>query len=330
MKRLKRTTPVFATYQPIRIGVSSCLLGANVRFDGGHKRNDSLIETLGKFVEFVPVCPEVEIGLGVPRDTLRLVYRDDSARGVRLISNATGVDYSDRMNSYTERRVTMLAGEELSGYVVKRDSPSCGMERVRVYGPSGMPTRDGAGLFAATLIRRYPSLPVEDEGRLADPNLRENFIERVFAYRRLRSFFSSRWSFSGLLQFHMAHRLVLMAHSPKAYDQLDLFTRAKRTARGRVREDYEVAFMKALKRLATTARHTNVLRQMLGHVRPHLDQDSREELTKLINNYRRGLVPLDVPISLFRYYARRFEIAYLRGQVYLHPYPKELMVRNHV
>ncbi|MBV8361980.1 MAG: DUF1722 domain-containing protein, partial [Deltaproteobacteria bacterium] len=262
---------------------------------------------------------------------LRLVRDSNTARTTRLITNKTGIDHTDKMNSYAERRVIALGGEELSGYVLKKDSPSCGMERVRVYGASGMPTRDGSGLFAATLMRRYPSLPVEEEGRLSDPHLRENFIERVFAYRRLRSFFSSRWTLGGLVQFHTAHKLTLMAHSPKAYSELGRFVaNAKRMARDKVPERYEFAFMAALKKLATPARHANVLHHMLGYLRTYLERDSRDELVTLIDDYRRGLVPLVVPIALFRHYVRKFQISYLSGQVYLEPHPKELMLRNHV
>ena len=322
---------LYARDEPIKIGVSSCLLGTEVRFDGGHKRNDFLVDTLGSFVEFVPICPEVEVGLGVPRETLRLVRDSDAADVTRLVTNKTGIDHTYKMNSYAERRVITLGREELSGYVLKKNSPSCGMERVRVYGTSGMPTRDGSGLFAAALIRRYPSLPIEEEGRLSDPHLRENFIERVFAYRRLRSFFSLRWTLGGLVQFHTTHKLTLMAHSPRANSELGRFVaNAKRLARDKVPERYEFAFMEALKKLATTARHTNVLHHMLGYLRPHLDQDSRDELVTLLDDYRRGLVPLVVPITLFRHYVRKFDIAYLRGQVYLEPHPKELMLRNHV
>ena len=332
-REMERSTPsaLYATADPIKIGVSSCLVGAKVRFDGGHKRSDFLVDTLGSFVEFVPVCPEVEIGLGVPRETLRLVRSSDASRGARLVSNETGIDHSDIMNSYAEQRITALGSKELSGYVLKKDSPSCGMERVRVYGSSGMPTRDGSGLFAAALIRRYPSLPVEEEGRLSDPQLRENFVERVFAYRRLRSFFSSRWTLGELVKFHTAHKLVLMAHSPKAYSELGQFVAgAKRMVRHKLPECYQFAFMEALKKLATTARHTNVLHHMLGYLRPHLDRDTRDGLATLIDDYRRKLVPLIVPISMFRHYARKFDVAYLRAQVYLEPHPKELMLRNHV
>ncbi len=322
---------LYASEEPIRIGVSSCLLGEQVRFDGGHKRSDFLTETLGRFVEFVPVCPELEIGLGVPRESIRLVRGPDHAGAIRLVGNKTGLDHTDKMHEYAERRTAALGREELSGYVLKKDSPSCGMERVRVYATSGMATRDGAGLFASALMRRYPSLPVEEEGRLNDPHLRENFVERVFAYRRLRSFFSARWTLGGLVQFHTAHKLVLMAHSPKAYSELGRFVaNAKRLARDQVRGDYELAFMAALKKLATRARHTNVLHHMLGYLREHLDATARAELATLIDDYRRGFVPLIVPITLFRHYVREFGIAYLRGQVYLEPHPKELMLRNHV
>ena len=331
MERVAPAKELYASEEPIRIGVSSCLLGEEVRFDGGHKRSDFLTETLGRFVEFVPVCPELEIGLGVPRESIRLVRGPDHADAIRLVGNKTGLDHTDKMHAYAERRTAALGREELSGYVLKKDSPSCGMERVRVYGPSGMATRDGAGLFASALMRRYPSLPVEEEGRLNDPHLRENFVERVFAYRRLRSFFSARWTLGGLVQFHTAHKLVLMAHSPKAYSELGRFVaNAKRLAHDRVRDDYELAFMDALKKVATTARHTNVLHHMLGYLREHLDATARAELVTLIDDYHRGLVPLIVPITLFRHYVREFGIAYLRGQVYLEPHPKELMLRNHV
>ncbi len=322
---------LYASEGPIRIGVSSCLLGEQVRFDGGHKRSDFLTDTLGRFVEFVPVCPEMEIGLGVPRESIRLVRDSNGDSAIRLVGNKTGLDHTGKMNAYAERRTTALGREDLSGYVLKKDSPSCGMERVRVYGASGMATRDGAGLFASALMQRYPSLPVEEEGRLNDPHLRENFVERVFAYRRLTSFFSARWTLGGLVQFHTVHKLVLMAHSPKAYSELGRFVaNAKHLGREEVRDDYEPAFMDALKQLATTARHTNVLQHMLGYLREHLDATARSEMVSLIDDYRHGLVPLIVPITLFRHYVREFDISYLRGQVYLEPHPKELMLRNHV
>src|SRR5271156_5298603 len=283
MERVASAKGLYASDEPIKIGVSACLLGQQVRFDGGHKRSDFLTETLGRFVEFVPVCPEMEIGLGVPRESIRLVRDDNDTRAIRLVGNKTSLDHTDKMNAFAERRTIALGREDLCGYVLKKDSPSCGMERVRVYGSSGMPTRDGTGLYAAALMRQFPSLPVEEEGRLNDPHLRENFVERVFAYRRLRSFFSARWTIGGLVQFHTVHKLVLMAHSPKTYSELGRFVaNAKQLARDDIRDDYEFAFMAALKKLATTARHTNVLQHMLGYLREHLDPAARAELVALV------------------------------------------------
>lgn len=312
----------------IRVGVSSCLLGSEVRFDGGHKRNDFLAETLGRFVEFVPVCPEVESGMGVPRESVKLVRAKD---GVRMVGNKSGTDFTATMNGFAKRRVSALAAEGLSGYVLKKDSPSCGMERVRVYAASGMPARDGVGMFAAALMERYPNLPVEEEGRLSDARLRENFIERVFAYHRSQDFFADRWSLGALVAFHTAHKLVLLAHQPAAYTELGRFVAgAKGVARGEIRRHYEDRFMAALKRLATPARHVNVMQHMAGYFRSHLDDESRREMAALIEDYRNGLVPLIVPLTLIRHYVRKFNVTYLAGQVYLNPHPKELMLLNHV
>jgi uncharacterized protein YbgA (DUF1722 family)/uncharacterized protein YbbK (DUF523 family) len=314
---------------PIRIGISACLIGQEVRFDGGHKRNEFIVETLGRFVEFVPVCPEFELGLGVPRETLRLVKAADGS--ITLISNKSGADHTAAMRTWSDRRTAGFGGEDLSGYLLKKDSPSCGMERVKVYGASGMPSRDGRGLFAASLLAHYPNLPVEEEGRLNDPRLRENFIERVFAYRRLKTFFGGRWTTAGLVAFHTAHKLQLLAHSPAEYTALGQFiAKAKETKRAELREHYETEFMRALARLATPARHTNVLQHMAGYLRDRLDPASRQEMAAVIEDYRIGLVPLIVPITLIRHYVRLFAISYLDGQAYLEPHPKELMLRNHV
>ncbi|MBF6560577.1 MAG: DUF1722 domain-containing protein [Candidatus Binataceae bacterium] len=313
---------------PPRIGVSSCLLGQQVRFDGGHKRSEFLVEVFGRFVDFVPFCPEVELGLGVPRETLRIERRDGA---VRLIANRSGADHTAAMRTLADRRTAAIARDDLSGYVLKKDSPSCGMERVRIYPASGIPTRDGRGLFAETLMRRYPNLPVEEEGRLNDARLRENFIERVFAYRRLRSFFSARWTVGGLVAFHTAHKLQLLAHAPKAYAELGrTVAEARAIDRAELRERYEREFMAALARPATAARHVNVMQHMAGYFSDRLDPGARLELASLIEDYRGGLVPLIVPITLMRHYVRHFAIAYLAGQVYLEPHPRELMLRNHV
>ncbi|HKV53024.1 MAG TPA: DUF523 and DUF1722 domain-containing protein [Candidatus Binataceae bacterium] len=314
--------------QPIRVGVSACLLGHEVRFDGGHKRDGFLTEILSRFVEFVPVCPEVELGLGVPRETLRLERRSSE---IRMIANRSGVDHTEAMLSYAARRVDGLAGEELSGYILKKDSPSCGMLRVRVYGDGGVPSRDGRGLFAEALIRRWPYLPVEEEGRLNDAVIRENFVERIFAYRRLQDFFASRWTRGGLVKFHSAHKLMLLAHAPASYRALgQIVAGMAAVQRPVLRANYAAGFMNALCKPATAARNTNVLQHIAGYFRKLLDGDSRRELAELIDDYRRGLIPLVVPITLLRHYARRFDIAYLKQQIYLDPHPRELMLRNHV
>ncbi len=312
----------------IRIGVSACLLGQEVRFDGGHKRDSFLVDTLGRFVEFVPVCPEFELGLGVPRETLRLEREGDD---IRLIAPRSGSDHTKGMHAFASKRTAALAAEDLSGYVLKKSSPSCGMERVRVYGIGGMPSRDGRGLFASALMQRYPHLPVEEEGRLNDPRLRENFIERVFAYHRLRNFFAGRWTHGGLVTFHTAYKLQLMAHSPRHYRELGRIVAEARTSeRNELRGTYETSFMEALATVATTARHVNVLQHIAGYFREHLDTTSRTELASLIEDYRHGRVPLIVPITLIRHYVRLYDVDYLKGQFYLEPHPKELMLRNHV
>jgi len=318
-----------AVDDPIRIGVSSCLLGNSVRFDGGHKRDLFLVDTFGPYVEWVPVCPEVEVGMPIPRPTLRLQQQSDGE--IHLVCPRDGSDHTDAMHRYAQRRAQELERHELCGYVLKKDSPSCGMERVKVYTEAGMPARSGRGLFATALMERFPYLPVEEEGRLNDPVLRESFIERVFAYRRLRSFFAGRWTLGQLVAFHTAHKLQLMAHSVTAYNELGrLVATAKGVDRSELRARYEQGFMEALARRATRKRHTNVLQHMAGYFKRDLDDASRQELAAVIDEYRRSLVPLIVPLTLLRHYVRRFDVAYLRDQVYLQPHPKELMLRNHV
>jgi uncharacterized protein YbgA (DUF1722 family)/uncharacterized protein YbbK (DUF523 family) len=317
-----------APNNPIRIGISACLLGERVRYDGGHKRDVYIVETLGRHVEWIPVCPEVEMGLGTPRETLRLVRIGDD---VRMVMPKTGADYTREMREYAQRRVKELGREVLHGYILKKDSPSCGMERVRLFDAKGVPAKSGRGLFAEVLLSHFPNLPVEEEGRLSDPRLRENFIERVFAYHRLLNFFASPWKMGDLVAFHTAQKLLLMAHSPQAYAELGkLVADAKKKPRGEIQAKYESGFMTGLRHLATTRRQTNVLLHILGYFRDQLDAESRQELLGVIDDYRRGLVPLIAPITMVRHYVRHFDVAYLRGQVYLEPHPKELMLRNHV
>ena len=314
--------------EKIRLGISACLLGAQVRYDGSHKRDAFLSETLGPFVEWVPVCPEVDIGLGVPRDTLRLVGDDDAPR---LIVQKTGEDLSARMRRYARTKTEELAALRLHGYVLKRASPSCGLFRVRVYPESGVPTSGGRGLFAASLVARFPTLPVEEEGRLNDLAIRENFIERVFAAARWQRFLDGQPRARDLVAFHAAHKFALLAHSPKHYTDLgQRVAGAGRALTQKQLDDYGALFMEALAVRATRRRHVNVLQHLAGFFKRELPPDERAELAEVIDEYGGELVPLVVPIALIRHHVRRFSVEYLADQVYLRPHPKELMLRNHV
>jgi uncharacterized protein YbgA (DUF1722 family)/uncharacterized protein YbbK (DUF523 family) len=313
---------------PIRLGISSCLLGDEVRFDGGHKRDRFVTDLLGPFVEWVSVCPEVEVGMGIPRSALRLVRRGDA---VRMLEIASGRDHTRSMRRFSARRVRELRSLELCGYILKKDSPSCGMTRVKIYAEKGAAKREDAGLYASALMQAFPNLPVEEEGRLNDPGLRENFIERVFAYRRLRGLFRGRWTNGQVVAFHTAHKLQLMAHSPVAYRELGrLVAELEGVPRAELHRRYASGFMGGLARLATRGRNANVLQHAAGHLKKQLDAASRAELARLIHDYREEFVPLVVPVTLIRHHVRRHGIDYLNGQVFLEPHPVELMLRNHV
>lgn len=311
-------------------------MGDAVRWDGGHKRDAYLVEVFGPQVTWVPVCPEVESGLPVPRPTLRLERSPEGGVEVngilvRLIMPRSGGDWTDEMAGYAAQRVKALAAADLDGFILKRDSPSCGLDRVKVYGGGGAGERKGRGVFTEALVRVLPHLPMEEEGRLTDPKLRENFIERVFAHARLRAMFSARWTIGSLVRFHTVHKLTLLAHQPTAYQSLGrLVARAKGMPRADLREAYTAQFMAALSVVATPARHVNVMEHMLGYLRDQVDQDARDEMRRLVHDYRRGVVPLIVPLTLLHHYARRHKVEYLLGQTYLEPHPRELALRNHV
>ena len=312
----------------IRIGISMCLLGENVRYDGGHKRDGFIADLLSRYAEFVPVCPEVDIGLGIPREPIRLV---DASGEIRLRGVKSGADHTVAMRRYAQRKARELAGLDLCGYILKKDSPSCGMERVRVYSNVSPPRRSGVGMFAAALLAALPDLPVEEEGRLQDARLRENFVERVFAYRRLQALFAARWTPGDLVRFHTAEKLLLLAHDALAYRALGRLVAAVRVhSRPEIEARYRAAFMQGLRRVATVRKHCNVLQHVLGYFRDRATTADRQELEALIQDYRRGLVPLVVPITLVRHLVRIHDVEYLHGQTYLEPHPKELMLRNHV
>jgi uncharacterized protein YbbK (DUF523 family)/uncharacterized protein YbgA (DUF1722 family) len=314
--------------EKIRVGVSACLLGQRVRYDGGHKRDTFLVEILGPHVDWVPVCPEVEVGLTVPRPTLRLV---GEAGAPRLVVEKTGEDLTRRMTRLAEARARELEALGLDGYVLKSRSPSCGLERVRVYDDDGRLAGAGRGLFAAALTRRLPALPVEEEGRLLDPAIRENFVERLFAAARWRRFLAGRPRAGDLVAYHTRHKYAVLAHSPDLYRQLGrLVAQAGVRPLKELLAEYAALLMGALAVRATRGRHANVLEHLAGHLKRDLPADERAELVEAIHDYRRGLTPLVVPVTLLKHHVRRLRLDDLAGQVYLDPHPKELMLRNHV
>ena len=314
--------------EKIKLGVSSCLLGEKVRYDGGHKLDRFLADTLGAYVDWVMVCPEVESGLLVPREAMRLV---GDAEAPRLVTIRTGVDHTSRMRRWAKQKVTALAAEALCGFVFKSRSPSSGMRGVKIYSPEGMPISTGSGIFAKAFQDRFPLLPVEDEGRLHDPGLRENFIERVFVYKRWREFLASDRTIGGLVSFHTAHKLLVMAHSPKYYSALGvLVADPKQYKREELFERYCATLMEGLQFLATVRKNTNVLQHMAGYFKQQLSFHEKKELQDMIANYHQELAPLIVPITLLQHYVRKYNTDYLKQQVYLNPHPLELMLRNHV
>ncbi|MBX3237638.1 MAG: DUF1722 domain-containing protein [Nitrospiraceae bacterium] len=313
---------------PLRLGVSHCLLGEEVRYDGGHKRDQFLVDVLGRYVEWVPVCPEVEAGLGTPREAMRLVQQ---GREQRLVTIRGNRDCTEPLKEVTDRRLRDLEALDLCGYVFKKDSPSCGIERVRIFNQHGMPSRNGVGLFAAAFMKRFPLVPVEEEGRLCDPVLRENFIERVFCYHRWRMLGLSAPTRRGVVQFHTAHKYLLLAHSREHYQVLGrLVAQVHRYRPPDLMARYGGLFMEALAVKATPRKHVNVLQHLVGHLKDRLSPRERVELDGVILDYHRGLVPLIVPVVLIKHYVALYEIAYIQDQVYLSPHPKELMLRNHV
>jgi uncharacterized protein YbgA (DUF1722 family)/uncharacterized protein YbbK (DUF523 family) len=309
----------------IRVGISSCLLGEEVRFDGGHKRDAYILGTLGRFFELVPVCPEVGIGLGTPRQPIRLMGDPAAPRAVG--SRDPSLDVTDRLIAYGQRKAREL--HDLSGYILKSRSPSCGMERVKVYAASGQPGRPGSGLYARALMEALPLLPVEEEGRLGDPVLRENFVERVFAYRRWQDLEALGVTRARLVAFHTVHKLTLMAHGEERYRALGrLVGEPGRRSVQALADEYIEGFMAALKYRATRRRHSNVLMHLMGYLKRHLDSGDKAELLEVIDAYRRGLLPLVVPVTLLKHHFRRHPDPYVDKQVYLSPHPDELMLRN--
>lgn len=311
----------------LRLGISACLLGQSVRYDGGHKWDRFITDTLGQYVEFVPVCPEVECGLGVPREPMRLV--GDPARP-RLVTVRSGVDHTERMLTWARQRVSELERENLCGFIFKSESPSSGMRRVKVYGPSGSPVKSGVGLFARVFLEHFPLLPVEEERRLHDPQLRENFIEAIFTLKRWREMVAANPSRAVLVDFHTRHKLLLRAHSPVHLRVLGrLVAQADSLPVPDLLNHYQSLLLKALKRKTTVKKNTDVLFYLLGYFKKHLSPAEKQELIEIFDYYHRGLIPLIVPVTLVNHYVRKYDQTYLKGQYYLNPHPLELKLRNH-
>ena len=328
---MTRPQPVWRQWHsesdPIRIGVSSCLLGHKVRFDGGHKRDRYMTDVLGGWLTWVPMCPELEIGLGIPRPTIRL---EKAGSETRLVEPNSGRDLTDKMRTYAEEKIEELQKLDLDGFVLKKGSPSCGMERVRVYS-KGSPSKDGVGIFAQALQQRWPNLPLEEEGRLNDPVLRERFISHIFCRNRWRTMARAGLTRRRLVEFHTAHKLLLRSHNEAAYRRLgSIVASAGTVADQELFQSYEEELHTALSARPSIKRHANVLYHALGYLKRVLDPLEKQELVQLIEDYRNGLVPLVVPITLVRHHVAKHEISYLEGQLYLEPHPRELMLRNRV
>lgn len=314
--------------EKIRLGISTCLLGENVRFDGGHKLDRYLKDTLGQFVEYVPVCPEVECGFGVPRESFRLVGDPENPR---LVTTRTNQDHTERMAEWAKRRVGELEKEDLCGYIFKGGSPSSGMERVKVYDRNGVPSKVGVGLFARIFMNHFTLLPVEEEGRLHDPRLRENFIERIFALRRWRDGLKEKQSLKTLIAFHTRNKLLLLAHSPQHHRQMGkLVAAGKELPLRELYARYQDIFLEALRLKTTNKKHTNVLMHMLGYFKEQLSAAEKQEMLELIEQYRLESLPLVVPMTMMSHYVRKYDETYLKDQTYLQPHPAELNLRNHV
>lgn len=313
--------------EKIPVGISSCLLGQRVRYDGGHKNHSYIASTLGEYFDFRPFCPELEIGLGVPRKPIRLSRVDsDVIRCVPIGDSST--DLTPRLQGCADAQQDWQ--RELCGYILKKDSPSCGMERVKIW-DEVMPKREGVGIFAGRMMQNLPYLPVEEEGRLGDAVLRENFIQRVFALRRWHEMVAARLSVSALVDFHARHKLIIMSHDQNRYRSLGQLVAG--TTRATLRENanqYLLQFMDALKIRATRGNHVNVLQHIQGYLKTSLDADDKQELVQTIANYHQGLLPLIVPITLLNHYFRKFPDAYISNSWYMNPYPAEMKLQNEI
>ncbi|MBM7071039.1 DUF1722 domain-containing protein [Shewanella sp. 202IG2-18] len=306
----------------IQIGISSCLLGEKVRYDGGHKNSKYCSRDLSELFKFVPVCPEMAIGLGTPRKTIRLV-RDENQ--IRVLTSDESFDVTEPLVNFSNEKVKQLSA--LGGYIFCAKSPTCGMERVLEYKiGTNNATKSGVGIFAKALMERYPLLPVEEEGRLHDPNLKENFFTRVYAYHDWMSMKQTGLTRHELIRFHSRYKYLIMAHSTEWYRKLGPILADLSDLESRANEYFD-GFMTALKCSATKRSHTNTLQHIQGYFKNELNKEQKAELTESILNFNQGLTPLLVPITLINHYLREHPKEYIQDQVYLNPHPQELKLR---
>ena len=315
--------------EKLRLGISTCLLGLPVRYDGGHKLDHYLRDTLGYYVDFIPVCPEVECGLGVPREAMRLVGEADAPK---LMTIRTRVDLTERMAAWALRRVKDLDEERLCGFIFKSGSPSSGMERVKVYNEKGAGVKNGVGLFARAFMDYFPDIPVEEEGRLHDPVLRENFIERIFTCYRWKNLVHKEIpGIRTVLSFHTKNKLLILSHSTKHYQEMGrLVAGGKDLSAQELVRRYGSLLMAAMRLKATPKKNANVLMHMMGYFKKELSSWEKAELLEVIEQYRLSMIPLLVPLTLLKHYVRKYDQPYLKEQTYLDPHPLELQLRNHV
>lgn len=308
----------------IPLGISSCLVGEKVRFDGGHKRNRYILDTLGQYFSFQTFCPEMAIGLGVPRDTIRLTERNGLLQAIGVKNPDLNV--SNKLRGIAHQQFDWH--REICGYIVKKDSPSCGMERVKVW-REDQAVRRGRGLYTEVLMQNLPDLPVEEEGRLGDPLLRENFIQRVFVYKRWQELLQTGLAWSSLTDFHAQHKLIVYSHDQNLGRELgrELAQAAQQDVEGYA-PNYFRQLMQILKITAKRSNHVNVLEHIRGYLKHELDTEDKAELSETIENYRLGLLPLIVPITLLRHHFRKHPNQYIDRSYYLQPHPDELMLLN--
>ena len=314
--------------EKVRIGVSSCLLGNPVRWNAGHKLDRYLTNILGQFVEYVPVCPEVEAGFGVPRESVRLVGDPEDPR---MITFKSKKDLTDQMKRWAKKRVKELEKEDLCGFIFKSDSPSSGMIRVKVYSEKGMPRKVGVGMFARAFMDHFPRIPCEDDGRLRNAAIRENFIERLFSLKRWRDIASASPKMGKLVDYHSRNKLLLLSHSQKHYRLMGkLVANEKKLPPRKLFDQYEQLLLEALELKTTVKKNQNVLLHLMGYFKKQLTPDEKQELLEIFDQYRSGYVPLLVPLTLINHYVRKYDQPYLKIQTYLNPHPVELKLRTSV